>query len=199
MLARDFVVRTHHLTVAAGEIVRLLTFGCVVPFVVTGSRHEAASSLESIAEHRLLGHSLSARVKRREPHFLDRLNPPGGDDAPSHWDEYVLAIACDNRINVRGGADVETRLQIRRRRREAVQRVDLPPSVIPCEASAHGSLITGLRLEVVPPPHPCGVPLLSSFHFVSRGSPSGGKPCSCSPRRRAGRAQSLLVPRKTYR
>src|ERR1700693_4069666 len=56
---------------------------------------------------------------------------------PPHLRQFVLAIASDNRIDCRGRADIVAGLQVGRRRREPIQRVDFAPRVTIGESPTH--------------------------------------------------------------
>jgi hypothetical protein len=93
---------------------------------------------------------IGARVEGRNPHFLQRLWPPRGQEAPPHRQQLSLALALNHRVDIGGRANVVARLRIagRRVQRQPVQSLRrtlntaLPATVLGGYPESHGWLHT---------------------------------------------------------
>src|SRR6478672_7142130 len=121
--ARD---REDRRSITRCEIPGLLALRCVLPLVIARHGHEAALVLERFTKERLRRYRLDARIEGREPQFLERLAPPERHQTPSHLDELALAFMVDNRVRRISRTGIKARLKIwnRRRRRQAIERVN---------------------------------------------------------------------------
>jgi hypothetical protein len=79
-----------------------LPVGGIQPFVIVRGRDEAALLLERVAEERPDGDGFGTGVKRGLLHFLERLVPPVGDQAPAHRNEITIPSATS--MSCPGGA-----------------------------------------------------------------------------------------------
>src|ERR1700684_2912065 len=89
------------------------------PFEEAGGRYDAAAPLERLAEHRLFGNRLGARVEGRG-HFLQSFFPKKRYQTPAHRNQFAAAVLIEaHDIDVDGRRDVVMRAQVLRRTKQA--------------------------------------------------------------------------------
>src|ERR1700736_1468628 len=99
-------------TVPAGEVVRLLTARCVLPFVIARYRDQATIAIECIAEHGFGRDRLCARVEGRHLHGFQTLLPPPRKRAPTHWYTRASSSLRQHNIDWIGRTYVVARLRV---------------------------------------------------------------------------------------
>ena len=110
------------------------------PFEEPGCGNDAAAALEGVPEHRAGIDALDPRVEGRG-HLPENFLPPRRHEPPSGADQLPAVFTGNDDVHIGRRRDVVARLEVAAtgcQRQRLAEGVDLLPSVVLREASAHG-------------------------------------------------------------